>query len=455
MTVRALGGLLALHVLYALVGTALLYALGGLARRWEVVLRVGVSYLLGIAALGIGWTFLLAAGVPFGTPAIVAGAAGTAAVAVAVGRRRGFALAPGGRGAPRPAVLVAATGIAGVGLYLEALFRSARLEGLYSFDGWAFWVPRGKAIYYTGGFDPDVFAAVPHPSYPPVVPILDAAGFHAMGSADVVTLHVQYWLFAAGFVAAVAGLLARRVPAWILWPCLALALVVPRMRASLLAAQADYLLDYLVVVAAILLVVWLSERRPWRLQAAATLLACGALVKREGTVLAACVLLAAAVASWRSRRSAWPRVALVAAVVVAVTLPWRLWYRAHGIRGELGTGGVSDVVSGRTLDSLRLAFDVLTASGRWSVVPTVALAAIVLAAIWGRRSHAAFAGAALLLLTLAGASTSVVFPDIGVTDDEAVNPIVRLTAGTILLASCLTPLLLAGVWPGCPPREES
>ena len=52
------------------------------------------------------------------------------------------------------------------------------------------------------------------------------------------------------------------------------------------------------------------------------------------------------------------------------------------------------------------------------------------------------------LLTLAGASTSVVFTDIGVTDDEAVNPIVRLTAGTVLAISCLTPLLLAGVWAG-------
>ena len=87
-------------------------------------------------------------------------------------------------------------------------------------------------------------------------------------------------------------------------------------------------------------------------------------------------------------------------------------------------------------------------TGRWSVVPTVGLAAIVLAAVWGRRSHAVFAGMLVLGLTLAGASTSVVFPEIGVTDDEAVNPIVRLTAGTVLAIACLTPLLLAGVWAG-------
>jgi hypothetical protein len=89
---------------------------------------------------------------------------------------------------------------------------------------------------------------------------------------------------------------------------------------------------------------------------------------------------------------------------------------------------------------------VLADVDRWSVVPTVGIVAAVLAAVWGRRHHAAFAMTLVLLLTLAGASTSVVFPEIGITADEAVNPIVRVTAGTVLAISCLTPLLLAGVW---------
>jgi hypothetical protein len=448
MTVRALAGLVALHGLMLLAGTAVLYALGGLRRRWDLVRLAGVSYLVGIATLGIAWTCLLVAGAPFGPVTILTGPLLVAVVSVAVGRRRGFSLAHGGRGVAGRAALVGAAGVAVVGVYLEALFRSARLEGLYSFDGWAFWVARGKAIYYAGGFDEHLFASVPHPSYPPVVPILDAAAFHAMGSADVVTLHVQHWLFAVGFVAAIAALLAARVPAWILWPSVALALVLPRMRGSLLAAQADFLLDYLVVVASILLVLWLTDRSPWQIQAAAILLACAGIVKREGIVLAACVLVAASVASWRSRRFAWPRLALVGAAVVAATVPWRIWHGAHGIEGELGPSGLRDVISTRTLDSLRLAVDVLGDSGRWSIVPTVGLVAVVLAAIWGRRSHAAFVAVAVALITVAGASTSVVFPDIGVTDDEAVNPVVRLTAGTVLLVACFTPLLLAGVWAG-------
>ena len=448
MTVDGLAGLFVLHALFVAAGTSALYALGGCRRRWDPFRLVGVSYLLGIATLGILWTFLCSAGVPFGAGTIVVTAALTVATGIVIGRRRGFHVEPATTREVGFALLATAGGIAAVGVYLEALFRSARLEGLYSFDGWAFWVARGKAIYYAGGFDERVFAAVPHQSYPPVVPILDAAAFSAMGSADVVTLHVQYWLFALGFVAAVAGLLSRQVPAWILWPSLALVLVLPRMRLALLAAQADYLLDFLVVAAAILLVLWLSDRRPWHLHAAAILLACGALVKREGVVLGGCMLAAAAVATLRSWRWAWPRLALVGAGVFAVTIPWRIWYSTHGIHGEGGSAGLDDIVSQRALDSLRLAVDVLAGSDRWSVVPTVGLVAIVLAAAWGSRSQAAFAVVAAALVTLAGASTSVVFPDIGVTDDEAVNPIVRVTAGTVLLLACLTPVLLAGVWNG-------
>ena len=446
MTARAVVGLLALHALYLGVGAAVLWGIRGWT-RWTALLRLaGLAYLLGISALGVVWTLLLVSGVPYGPATILATAAAVSALGVTVGLRRGFRVT--GLGRPRALAPIAVGGIVLVAVYLGALFRVARLQGLFSFDGWAFWVTRGKAVYFFDGFDPQVFGEVPHPSYPPVIPILDAAAFHAMGSADVVTLHVQYWLLAVGFVAAAAGLLAGRVPAWILWPSLALAFVLPRMRSSILAAQADLPLDYVVVVAALLLALWIADRQPWRLTAATVLLACGALVKREGLVLAACVLLAALVATTPTRRAAWPRLLLAGGIVASAALPWRLWHRGHGIEGEIGTAWLDGVWSRRTADSLRLASDVLASTGRWSVVPTVGLAAVVLAAVWGRRSHAAYAGVLVVLLTLAGASTSVVFTDIAVTDDEGINPIVRLTAGTVLGISCLTPLLLAGVWAG-------
>ena len=455
MTLRAVAGLVVLHAAFAVAGAGVLWALRGRARRSDAVRLVGLGYLLGVATLGLLWTVLLTLGVPFGGATIVLSVTLVVAVAVLVGRRRQPGVERSGPRSSRRATIVTLAGIVAVGGYLVALFRVARVEGVFSFDGWAFWVTRGKAVYYFDGLDEQVFSTVPHPSYPPVIPILDAAAFHAMGSVDVVTLHVQYWLLAVGFVVAVAGLLAGRVPPWILWSSLALALVVPRLRTNVLAAQADLPLDYLVVTAAVLVALWLVDRHAWQLTTAAILLACGALVKREGLVLAACVLLAALAATGRTRRSAWPRLAIVGVAIVAATVPWRLWHATHGIEGETGTGGVDTLLTGRTIDSLRLALDVLADAERWSLVPTIGLVAAILAAVWGRRSHAVYATVLVLLLTLAGASTSIVFPEIGVTADEAVNPIVRLTVATVLVISCLTPLLLAGVWIGRPPVDDA
>ena len=447
MTLRAVAGLVALHGAFAVVGTSLLFALGWRTAPRSVLPLVGLAHLMGVASLGVVWTLLLVLGAPFGVGVIVVTALVVAGAALAAGRRRAARVRPGESAGGRLgiAAVVTGAGVLAAGAYLAWLFRVARVEGVFSFDGWAFWVTRGKAIYYFGGLDEQVFATVPHPSYPPVIPILDAAAFHAMGSADVVTLHVHYWLLAVGFVAAVAGLLARRVPAWILWPSLLLALVLPRVRSSTLAAQADLPLDYLIVTAAILVALWLVDRQAWQLGSAAVLLAGAGLVKREGLVLAACVLAAGLLASVRTRRRDWRPLLLVGLGVAAAIVPWRLWHAAKGIEGETGTGGLDTLLSQRTVDSVRLALEVLV-SDRFSLIPTVGLVAVVLAAVWGRRRHALYVASLVGLLTLAGASTSVVFPEIAVTADEAVNPIVRLTVATVLSLSCLTPLLLAGVW---------
>ena len=156
-------------------------------------------------------------------------------------------------------IFVAAIGIAAAGVLMEALLRRSRLAGLYEWDAWAFWVPKAKAIYFFGGLDEDVFTTLPGPSYPPLVPVLDAAAFHLMGSPDVVTLHLQYSLLGLGFVWALAGVLAERVPAWILWPFVLLVLVAPRIGARFQITEADLLLDYLFVLAALLVVLWILD----------------------------------------------------------------------------------------------------------------------------------------------------------------------------------------------------
>ena len=88
------------------------------------------------------------------------------------GRLRGAGF-DGGRPRARrghPILLVSAAGVALAGLFLEALFRSARLQSLQEYDAWAFWVPKGQAIFFFDGLDAHVFTTAPNATYPPLQP---------------------------------------------------------------------------------------------------------------------------------------------------------------------------------------------------------------------------------------------------------------------------------------------
>ena len=444
MTIRAIAGLLVLNGGFAVLGLTWLFALRGLERLTDVIRLAGLGYLLGVAAFGVVWTQLLVLGVPFGgyelVVTILAGTAAGVATGVALGRprprRTPLAIpAPG-------TLLVAAAGIALVGLLLEALFRAARLQSLQAFDAWAFWVPKAKAIYFFGGLDEQIFTTAAGPTYPPLVPLLDAAAFHAMGGADTVTLHLQFWFLVLGFVAAIAGTLAGHAPAWAVWPSLLAVVVVPRLGESLLTPQADVLVDAFFVVGALLLALWLVDARGWRLAAAAVLLAGATLTKREGLLFAAIAVAAVLLAAWSRRRSTYLRLGAVALVVVVAAIPWRLWYRARDLSGEapadLGLGTGLD----RAADAIRLSFEVLFEPSLWSLVPFLLLGAIAIAVVWGDRRLALFFGALVALVFLGGAWVTFSYADLAVTADEGLNPIVRYTGAIILLAAAAMPLLV-------------
>ena len=221
-------------------------------------------------------------------------------------------------------------------------------------------MPKGLAIFFFDRLDVHVFTTAPNASYPPLQPVLDAAAFHAIGGADAVTLHVQFWFLVAGVVVAAAGLLHRHAPPWLLWPPLLLVLVVPRFGERLLAPQADMLLQVLVVIAALLVALWLRDRAGWRLAATALLLAAAANTKREGILLAASVLAGAFVFS---RPRQWPGVAAASGLVVLAVLPWRIWARQH----DIGAGAPSSPFgNGRLRGAVDLSFDVLFSNARWS-----------------------------------------------------------------------------------------
>lgn len=441
MTVRALAGLAALNVAYAVVGLSLLW--GALAfRTWGGLLRLaGLGYLVGLAAFGVLWTAFLVAGVPFGGLMLVLSLVALAALGVVAGRLRGAGFDGGWQ---RPGtgmvLLVSAVSVALVGVFLEALFRTARLSSLQEYDAWAFWVPKGLAIFFFDGLDVHVFTTAPNATYPPLQPILAAAAFHAMGGPDVVTLHVQFWFVVVGAVAAASGLLHRHAPPWLLWPPLLLVLVVPRFGERLLAPQGDVLLQVFVVVAALLVALWLRDRHDWRLAAAAVLLAAGANTKREGILLAASVLAAGFVFS---RPRWWPRLAAAAVFVAVTVLPWRIWARSH----DIGAGAPSSPFgNGRLRGALDLSFEVLYSNARWSVLPVIGTIALGAALVWGDRRLAGYVALLGLLFFAGGVWSTAGFPELAISANEGGNPIVRYTGSMIFLATVAVPLLLTSVW---------
>ena len=449
MTLHALAGLGALNLAFLVSGVALLWLVRGFDTWGDVARLGGLGYLTGVVAVGSTWTLLLIAGLSLSLALVLAVPIGIAVGCLLVGRRRGR---PRPRlGDPRPsteALVVSALALAAVGVFLEAAFRSARLTGLYSWDAWAFWVPKAKAIYFFGGLDRQFFTLLPGSSYPPLVPVLDAAAFRLMGSPDVVTLHLQYWLFGLGFLWAVVGLLSVRVHAWILWPVVLLALTVPRVGLRLDIPEADLFLDYLFVTAALLVFLWLRERQGWELVIATILLCGAALAKREGLLLVAVLMVAALLAGAREMRAIWRPLLASVCIVGIAAIPWRVWYIAHGVSGEAPEGGLlPSADTGRLWASLRLAVRVLFENGYWSVLAPVAVGALVLAALARAWTTVVFFGTLIALVTLGGGWITWAIPELEITEELGANPIVRFMGAAALLCVAAIPLLLTAAWP--------
>jgi hypothetical protein len=452
VTLHAILGLILLNAVVFAAGACLLWGIGGWATWSELVRLGGVAYLLGLAAFGVLVVVELTLGVPFGLLSIVATTAALAVVGAGVGRalhrplpvrRRGGV---GGHGGP---AFVTAAGAALAVVFLEALFRSGRLAQLAGWDAMAFWVPKGETIYFVGGLDEGLFRELPNGSYPPLMPVLEAAAFEFMGSADEVTLHLFFWFPLAGFIAAVAGLLHPRVPAIVLWPALLLVALTPEVVTRALVPLADLVLDYFVALAALAAALWLVERAGWQLDLTAVLLSAAMLTKREGYMFALCIVTAALVVSGRDWRWAWPRLALAAVAAFVPTLSWRIWFTTRDIGGEAPErpfGFLHEL--DRVWPSFRLAVSALFDNDLWLVVMPLAVAAVVLALVAGARLLPAYALLLGAFMTLGFTWSTWAFTELPFTTDAAVNPISRVTGGLVLAFAGLMPLLLTAAWRG-------
>jgi hypothetical protein len=268
-----------------------------------------------------------------------------------------------------------------------------------------------------------------------------------MGSPDVVTLHTQYWLLAVGFVWALAGLLAERVPAWILWPFVLLLLVAPRISRRFQITEADLFLDYLFVLAAVLMAVWLVDSGRWRLVAATVLLSGLVITKREGLLFAALLFFATLVTTARRWRTTWPAIGLSAVVVAAVAVPWRIWYVAHDVESETGSRGL---VHEDNLDGLwpaaRRALDVFWDPGYWNLIGPLFVAALVVAALTRVGRLAVFLGTLAALVVIGGVWATWTFSQTGPGLVLGGNFIIRFMGAAALLCAAAAPLLLGAAW---------
>lgn len=447
MTLGPIAGLVALNFVLLVVGVAILYALRGFRSWGETVRLLGLAYMLGVAVTGVVFVFELVVRVPLSLPVILATEAVLAATALILGDRLGRPR-PKGRIVLRPIAWGSAIFAGLFVIYAEALFRSGRLAGLYEFDGWAFWVPKAKAIYYFGGLDHQFFSQLPGQSYPPLVPAFEAAAFRFMGGPDVVTLHLQFWFFLVGFVAAVAGVLGGRVSALFLWPPLLLLLVSPHVLRYALQAEGDFLLDEFLALGALLVSLWLVDQRGWRVVGAALLLGAAMSTKREGYLIAACILLAALSACWPRRRATWPALLGCSVLAVALTIPWRVLLVVRGLPGggaEAGGTGLFDHLD-RAWPSLRLALSTLFDFDIWLLVAPLALVAIVIGLVGGQGRLAAYALLLFLFAIAAFTWTTWAFPSLPITKNGALNPMPRFTGSLVFAATVLVPSLLAGTW---------
>lgn len=442
MTAYAIIGVTAFNLVLAGMGSALLFALRPELPPRDFVRLGGVSYLLGVAAAMIAFTLVIVVGLPLGWPSMLGSLALLAGGGVLAGRRR---RRPRGRATPVPSLTLPSAAVLALALVtLEAVFRKGRLQGLLEFDGWDSWGPKAKSLYFFGHLRPSFLADLPGGSYPPGLPALLAGALHAIGSPDVVTVHLQFWFLGAGFVAALIGLLAGRVDPVLLFVFALLVFVMPDIRSRSVDMYGDLTLGYAIATAALLFGLWVEDGSGWRLDVAAALVAGAALTKREGLVLAICVIAAGVIASADRLRQVWRRLAVVLGATVAAWLVWQIWLSAHHLPGNGPSGGLHFLSDpGRGWSALHTVVDNLFQFDLWLLSTTIGIAAVALCLLVRAWRLALYAGTLMVLLVVGCSVILWSDPNLQLSD---VNVVSRLAGTVALSVVALTPLLLQRAW---------
>lgn len=414
---RALLGFAAAHVVLLAPGLALLWCLGLLrpAAR-AVAFALGPAYLLGVALTAMTLQLLLVLGITLSLPLTVAVALALSGGLVALGRRLGLA-----QELPRVRAFASPAERALVGLG-AAMTVAWFVVGARSFDQLPtqvddarIWSLRSLGLFFFGGLQRELFtgdAYVPsHLDYPLLVPLLNSTIFRFMGGEDLRLVHLELWICVAAFAWTVAWALGpgRRVLAWL--PAVVVLPILGPVVDNVALGNVDTLVAGFAAAGALLVALWLEERRPALGVAGAVLLAGAACTKNEGLV-AALVVLALAAVVLLVRADPLPRLRrlrtwLVCAGVVAFAIvPWQVWMAAHDIANKDVPGLTTTLDPGYLADrtdrldaAVERLFTVMSNQGvyLWIMPAFLALAAAAIVADRRLRALAGFYLAGVVL----------------------------------------------------------
>jgi hypothetical protein len=442
-------GVVTLNVLFLVAGSGILWAVRGWTTWREYLELGGIAYVCGLSSAVVIGTLVLIWGASLSPGAILLITGGIAVVGALVGWRVGRPFprrtetwSPQSLADLLPLAIAIVTATA-----LASFFREARIQPLTAWDAWGFWMTKAKAIYYFGGLDPSYFEHLWGPSYPIFAPTLAAMNFQFMGSADTTTLGVQWWLLAVAFVWAGAGILRRIAPPTPTWLFLALFVVLPQLDARLLERKADWPLDIFFALAACALLAWILTDERWLLAVYGLTLAATLATKREGQLLAVCLVVAGIAASgFRSRRT-WAAIAGVALLAYLPAIPWRIWWTSRHLQSDTPPGGLLHATFaniGKAPAAFHLVVRLMLEYHFWLAATPLALVAAVLCLWQGDRRVPVFFLVAfgLAFVGWAWENWAYVSPSLPISTNPAVNPTNRTVASLVLLSIVTAPVLI-------------
>lgn len=210
-------------------------------------------------------------------------------------------------------------------------------QPLEGWDAWSSWIMRARTIWLEDGITPAVYADPSRsstlPSYPLLIPLLDAWIFFWLGAPDDRLVGVTAVFFHLSLAGVCYGALLRRGAAGTL--ALAGAVAAASLPSMVLLSSfvfVDVPLAVLLAIAAVFTLEWLDRGRGGDLLIAALGVGLLGWTKREGLVLAALLCGAALLAARRSRRGRLATLALGASAAL-LALPWWLFVARYGHAG--------------------------------------------------------------------------------------------------------------------------